>query len=46
MNFIERILGFSPDSNSGTLEFLMLMIPIASVGIIVAKLKLIRSKRT
>lgn len=31
MNWIERILGVSPDGGSGALEFLMIAIPAAAL---------------
>jgi hypothetical protein len=31
MDFIERIFGISPDGGSGSLEFLLLLIPIAVI---------------
>jgi hypothetical protein len=32
MDFIERILGVSPDGGSGSLEFLLFLIPLAGVS--------------
>ena len=37
MDFIERIFGFAPDSGSGSLEFLLVLIPIAGVAYLVSK---------
>lgn len=31
MDFIERILGFSPDGGDGSFEFLLFAIPIAGI---------------
>jgi hypothetical protein len=31
MDFIERILGISPDGGSGSLELLLFLIPIAGI---------------
>lgn len=31
MDFIERIFGISPDGGSGSFEFLLLALPIASI---------------
>jgi hypothetical protein len=44
MNFIEQILGISPDSGTGTLEFLLFLIPIAGVCVFY-ELKFMRSRR-
>ncbi|HVR07542.1 MAG TPA: hypothetical protein VMW75_05795 [Thermoanaerobaculia bacterium] len=33
MDFFERILGFSPDGGSGTLELLMLVLPLLLAGL-------------
>ena len=32
MDFIERILGFSPDGGSGSFEFLLFAIPVAGIA--------------
>jgi hypothetical protein len=34
MDFIERIFGFSPDAGSGSVETLLLLIPIAGLAIL------------
>jgi hypothetical protein len=34
MDFIERIFGVSPDGGSGSLEFLLLLIPIVAFYLI------------
>lgn len=36
MDFIEQIFGVSPDGGSGTLEFLLFLIPLAGVCIFAA----------
>jgi hypothetical protein len=33
MDFIERLFGIAPDGGSGTLEFLLLAIPILAAGL-------------
>lgn len=43
MDFIERLLGFSPDGGSGAFEYLLLLIPI--VGIVALREMRKRSKR-
>jgi hypothetical protein len=45
MNFIERILGISPDGGSGVLELLMFLVPIAGVCV-VSTIKFVRSTRS
>lgn len=35
MDFIERIVGFSPDNGNGTFELLLFMIPIIGILVIV-----------
>lgn len=45
MNFIERILGTSPDGGSGAIELLMFLIPIALVCL-VSTIKFLHSKRS
>jgi hypothetical protein len=45
MNFIERILGISPDGGSGAFEFLMFLIPVACVCFL-STIKFARSKRS
>lgn len=32
MDFIERIFGFAPDGGSGSLEFLLFVIPLAGIA--------------
>ena len=32
MDFIERIFGFAPDGGSGSLEFLLFLVPIAGIA--------------
>ena len=32
MDFIERILGFSPDGGDGSFEFMLFAIPIAGIA--------------
>jgi hypothetical protein len=34
MDFVERIFGVSPDGGSGSLEFLLLVIPIAGLFVV------------
>ena len=34
MDFIERIFGIAPDGGSGTLEFLLFVLPIAGLYIL------------
>jgi hypothetical protein len=41
MDFIERFLGFSPDSGSGLTESIFLLVPIVLLGIVVFR----RSRR-
>ena len=41
MDFIERIFGFAPDGGSGSLEFLLFLIPLAGIGYLAIR----RSKR-
>ena len=36
MDFIERIFGLAPDGGSGSLEFLLFLIPVAGIVWIVA----------
>ena len=31
MDFVERLFGFAPDGGSGSLEFLLFVIPIAGI---------------
>jgi hypothetical protein len=31
MDFVERILGFSPDGGSGSFEMMLLFVPVAGV---------------
>jgi hypothetical protein len=35
VDFIERIVGFSPDNGNGTFELLLFMIPIIGILVIV-----------
>jgi hypothetical protein len=34
MTFIEQVFGFSPDNGSGSLELLILLIPIAAFALL------------
>jgi len=34
MDFIERITGFSPDGGSGSLEMLLLLLPLAGLALL------------
>jgi hypothetical protein len=34
MDFIERLFGFAPDGGSGSLEFLLFLIPLAGLVIL------------
>jgi hypothetical protein len=36
MDFIERIFGISPDGGSGSLELILLLIPIAVIAAVMA----------
>ncbi|HTC46200.1 MAG TPA: hypothetical protein VK722_02695 [Candidatus Aquilonibacter sp.] len=45
MNFIERILGISPDGGTGTFEFLLFLIPLVGVWIFY-EIKFMKSKRS
>jgi len=37
MDFIERLLGFSPDGGDGTFEFMLFAIPIAGIVYLVRR---------
>jgi hypothetical protein len=37
MDFIERLFGMSPDGGSGSLEFLLLAIPIAGIAYVIIR---------
>ena len=37
MDFIERIFGFAPDGGSGSLEFLLFLVPIAGIAYLVSR---------
>ena len=37
MDFIERIFGLAPDGGSGSLEFLLFLVPIAGIAWLASK---------
>jgi hypothetical protein len=39
MDFIERIFGFAPDGGSGSLEFLLFLIPVAGIAYLASRRK-------
>lgn len=45
MDFIEKIFGFAPDGGTGSLELLLLAIPIAGVCYLVLKRRGRRRRR-
>ena len=40
MNFIEQLLGVSPDGGSGSLEFILFAIPICGIFYLAARLQM------
>jgi hypothetical protein len=44
MNFIEQVFGISPDGGSGVLEFMLVLVPVLTVGVIYTVMA-IRRKR-
>jgi hypothetical protein len=44
MNFIEQVFGISPDGGSGVLEFMLVLVPVLTVGVIYT-VRAIRRKR-
>ena len=45
MDFIERIFGMSPDGGSGSLELLLLAVPVAALVLLYNLRKMKRSRR-
>ena len=45
MNFIEQLLGIAPDAGSGTLEALVLLIPLAALFSVYRLRRFRRSRR-
>jgi hypothetical protein len=34
MNFIEQLIGLSPDAGTGTLEFLFILVPVVGIYLV------------
>jgi len=34
MNYVEQLFGFAPDGGSGSLEFLLLLVPLVGIGLL------------
>jgi len=45
MDFIEQILGFSPDGGSGLFEFLLFLIPIVGIYVLYRARSQARNKK-
>ena len=46
MDFIEKLFGFAPDGGSGSLEFLLFLVPIAGIVYVASRRrKLMQRKR-
>lgn len=45
MAFIEQILGLSPDNGTGSLELLILLVPIAALAMRIRRGSWMRSRR-